>query len=206
MGGIPVPGYAFTYADYNRTIVGYHGTKAEIADRLVAGEAFEHSRNEDEWLGDGIYFWEYAPKQAWWWAKKLKRFEEPAVVGAMIRLGNCFDLLDPMNLRVLRAAYARLKEDLDRKGIPLPANRRQYRDLDCAVFNYFYNEAREAGTAIDSARGVYVPTDGAQRIWRGSWIYDQAHIQICVRNAHNVVAVWHAHPDGRYGKEKKKEA
>lgn len=45
------------YADYHRTVVGYHGTKKDTALRIVQGmEGFEPSRNEDDWLGHGIYF------------------------------------------------------------------------------------------------------------------------------------------------------
>jgi hypothetical protein len=53
------------YLDYNRTVVGYHGTSEEIADALVNGEPFTESSGVSEWLGFGVYFWEYAPKQAW---------------------------------------------------------------------------------------------------------------------------------------------
>lgn len=85
--------------DDHRTIVAFHGTTAEIAGDLVDGQPFRVSSNSDDWLGSGAYFWEYAPKQAWWWASEFKRYPRPAVVGAMIRLGNCFDLLDPTNVR-----------------------------------------------------------------------------------------------------------
>jgi hypothetical protein len=80
------------------------------------------------------YQFEYAPKQAWWWARKFKKFDEPAVVGAMIRLGNCFDLLDPENVEILKGLHAKLKDELQSR-----ANFRQHRRVDCAVFNYFYN-------------------------------------------------------------------
>ena len=49
----------FEYADYHRTIIGYHGTTAETADRLVNGEPFTESENDDDWFGRGIYFWEH---------------------------------------------------------------------------------------------------------------------------------------------------
>src|SRR5205823_6250222 len=93
---------AFEYADYHRTVIGFHGTDEATADRLVAGEPFKDSENDDDWFGKGIYFWEYAPKQAWWWARQFKRYQEPAVIGAIIRLGNCFDLLDPVNVKNLK--------------------------------------------------------------------------------------------------------
>ena len=81
-----------SYYDYNRTIIVYHGTTVDVAARLVAGEPFAASENDDDWFGRGIYFWEYAPKQAWWWATKYKKKNNPAVVGAIIRLGECCGL------------------------------------------------------------------------------------------------------------------
>lgn len=87
------------FDDYHRTIVGYHGTKLSTALDIVARkQSFKRSENRDEWLGHGIYFWEYAPQQAFWWAKrrqKRQNWKEPiAILAAMIRLGFCFDLLD----------------------------------------------------------------------------------------------------------------
>jgi hypothetical protein len=201
-----VPDQTFEYSDYHRTIIDYHGTTSAAVDRLVVGDPFRAGDRDDEWFGKGIYFWEYAPKQAWWWAKKFKKFDQPAVIGALIQLGNCFDLLDPKNLKVLRAVHARLTAKLHEEGLEVPTNERHHRNLDCIVFNFFYREAEEAQTPIDSARAVYVPTASAKRIWRGSWIYDEAHIQVCVRSPKNILAVWHVRPDGRYGKQAAEEA
>ena len=55
---------------------------------------------------------------------------------------------------------------------------------------------------IDTLRCVYVPTEGKKRAWLRSWIYEEAHIQICVRNPKNILAVWHVQADGSYGKER----
>ena len=85
----------FEYADYHRTIIGYHGTTSEAAEKLVDGEPFTDSENDTDWFGRGIYFWEHAPKQAWWWAKRKTqngRNGKPAVIGAVIRLGTCLTL------------------------------------------------------------------------------------------------------------------
>jgi hypothetical protein len=187
------------FADYHRTVIGFHGTTAEIANRLVAGEPFRASDNEDDWLGIGNYFWEWAPQQAWWWSKKFKRYQNPRVVGAIIRLGHCFDLLDPKNVRVLKGIYPKVIDKYNNAGMEAPTNARQYRKLDCAVFNYFYEAADAAKEPVDSVRGVFVPASGKKRIWKGSWIYDDSHIQINVRNTQNILAVWHVRPNGRYG-------
>jgi len=195
-----VTAHTFEYSDYHRTIIGFHGTTTEAADRLVAGEPFAASDQDDEWFGRGIYFWEYAPKQAWWWARDHKRHLQPAVVGALIRLGNCFDLLDPRNVPTLRGFKEELVAALTAVGAKVPKNVRQHRALDCAVFNYVYRLSDETPNPIESARGVYVPTSTAKRIWQGSWISEEAHVQVCVREPKSILAVWHVRPDGSYGK------
>jgi hypothetical protein len=182
-------------------VIGFHGTDAASADRLVAGEDFEASDQDDEWFGKGIYFWEHAFKQAWWWAKVHKKYAVPAVIGAVIRLGNCFDLLDPGNVLVLREFYNKMVEDMKANGITLPQNVQTHRMLDCAIFNYMYSDCEQAGKPLDSARAVYVPTSPLKRICKGSWISEETHIQICVRNPKSILAVWHVREDGRYGKQ-----
>ena len=191
------------YADYHRTVVGYHGTSAEAAERLVAGEPFAESDADDEWFGRGVYFWEHAHRQAWWWAdRRAKRSKrEPAVVGAVLRLGNCFDLLDPPNAVVLLQFHDKLVGDLTAQGLPVPQNARHHKRLDCAVFNYLYRELERAAKPLDTARAVYVPAKAKSRIYPRSWIHAEAHVQICVRNPRSVLAVWHVRRDGRYGRQ-----
>jgi len=195
-----VADHVFDYSDYHRTVIGFHGTTTELADGLVAGKPFADSNKDDEWFGKGVYFWEYAPKQAWWWAKTHKNYPEPAVVGAVIRLGNCFDLLDPVNVAALKKLKDEMVKDFGLAGLAVPKNVRQKR-LDCAVFNYVYGKAEGTGNPIDSARAVYVPQTSSTRAWEGSWIHETAHIQICVRNQDSILAVWHVREDGRYGKD-----
>src|SRR6266516_1241891 len=76
-----------------RTVVGYHGCSRETAERILAGERFIPSRRSYDWLGEGIYFWEYGPYRAYEWAEGKHR-ENAAVLGATIRLGRCVNLLD----------------------------------------------------------------------------------------------------------------
>jgi hypothetical protein len=73
--------------------------------------------------------------------------------------------------------------------VPLPKNTRKYRKLDRAVFEYIYKvvEDSEPNSRVDTARGVYVPTDHARRIWEGIWISRDTHIQVCVRNPASIL-------------------
>ncbi|MDB5323635.1 MAG: hypothetical protein JWN40_5266 [Phycisphaerales bacterium] len=188
-----------SFLQYDRTVIAYHGTTRELANRLVNGDVFEASDTEDEWLGTGIYFWEHAPKQAWHWATQTRKYPNPAVVGAVLRLGNCFDMCDPGNIVLLHAFRDDLVAGLKDAGQPIPKNYRRFMKLDCAVFNRVYNASTDGGHPIDSFRAVYVPTDKQKRIWKGSWIYAETHVQISIRNASKILAVWHVRKDGRYG-------
>lgn len=177
------------FDDYHRTIVGYHGTRLSVAlDIVNRRRKFKFSRNRDDWLGHGIYFWEYAPQQAYSWAERRSRrqnWNEPiAILGSMIRLGFCFDLLDPYNVKYLKEVFGAYHEVETISGRTVPENANHHKYLDCAVFQYAYAaiENSEFGTSVDSARAVYVPTGNERRVWKRSWISDQAHIQICVRN------------------------
>lgn len=62
------------FEDYHRTVIGYHGTRRSLALRVVQGlEPLDFSRNPGDWLGHGVYFWEYAPQQVWLWAEAVRR-------------------------------------------------------------------------------------------------------------------------------------
>ncbi len=175
------------FADYHRTVIGFHGTTRKTAERIVLRGSFTPSRNNDDWLGNGVYFWEYAPQQAAQWAKQ--RYSEKtriAVVAAMIRLGNCFDLLDPRNVEPLIEA----KKALIKTVKPLPQNHNSNKYLDCAVFETLYQLQESAEEPIDTARAVYVPTEAHKRIWKRSWIYKETHVQLCVRNSRNILGTW----------------
>lgn len=189
--------------DYNRTVIGYHGTRTRTAKQLIAGGPFSASTNDDDWLGHGVYFWEYGPQQAWWWAER-RYGPDAAVVGAMIRLGTCLDLLDPSNTHLLRTAHGELEMILQAAGQSLPNNANTHKYRDCAVFNYLYKKMVKAGFAFESSRAVFVPmrvNKGFVRLWERSGVIEGAHIQLCVRETSNILAVWSVKRDGRYGEE-----
>lgn len=188
--------------DYDRTVVAFHGTRKSTAAKLVDGEPFGASTNDDDWLGHGIYLWEYAPQRAWEWARQ--RYDDSAaVVGALVRLGRCIDLLDPSNAQLLRVAHADLTEALEQDGLKLPRNVLSNKYLDCAVFNWLYASLAERGFEVESCRAVFVPLEkgGLPRLWPHSGIFAGAHIQLCLREPKNILAVWSVRKDGRYGKD-----
>lgn len=176
------------FADYHRIIVGYHGTSRKRADEIVRTQSFTPSRNDHDWLGHGVYFWEYAPRQAYWWAYRRHK-GDAAVVASMLRLGQCLDLLDPENARDLQRFHDVLDSSYRAQGRELPRNHNTRKFRDCAVLETYYKSVQAKGASpVQTSRGVNVPTPGSAgmdgggtRLWERSWLTLEAHIQICVR-------------------------
>src|SRR5947208_1345836 len=113
---------------FARIVVGYHGCTERFARSLLFGALPLHewraSANEWDWLGHGIYFWEHSPERALRWAteKVRKRRDKPAVIGALLQLGRCFDLLNEALTDLLAESYQALVQDFARAGLTLPKN------------------------------------------------------------------------------------
>ncbi len=185
------------FADYHRTVVGYHGVRRSVALEIVQGaQDSNRSENPDDWLGHGVYFWEYAPKQAWAWADQRRLShgwdEEVAVLASMIRLANCFDLLDPDHLRELSAIRQQYERTENAMGRAPKQNYNKSKHLDCAVFQFAYAVFEAEGSPIDTCRAVFGPSH--ERMWNRSGVYKNAHIQLCVRNPACILGTWLVRP------------
>jgi len=182
--------------EYDRIVVGYHGTRQETAKKIVNLESrFQPSRNNDDWLGNGIYFWEHAPQQAWKWARKrYATSTKIAVLGSMIRLGTCFDLLDPENGTALKILHDLMKREIKKAGESVPQNANARKYLDCKTLEYAYAAFESGGKPVQSCRGVYVPTGSKGRLWNRSWLSKDAHIQLCIRDSSCILGTWLVNP------------
>lgn len=128
-----------------------------------------HSRNSYDWLGHGVYFWENSHERARQYAeqashRKNSKIKKPFVIGAIIDLGNCLDLLDKRWLDFLRVAYDDMVLTLELEGKKsLPTNSTfgikdfdfKKRELDCAVIRHAVVLAKKAGTNFDSVRAAF---------------------------------------------------
>jgi len=90
-------------------VLGYHGCSLNLAQRVVAGKDILHaSHNDYDWLGDGIYFWEHNASRAFEFAtesairkrRSMRSAPKIAVVGAVIDLGFCLNLLDSRFIQI----------------------------------------------------------------------------------------------------------
>jgi hypothetical protein len=132
-------------------VLGYHGCDQSIAEQVVAGQqSLRPSENDYDWLGNGIYFWEHNPGRAFEFAgerrdrphNNLQKIADPAVIGAIIDLGDCLNLLDSQSIDSVRQAHVDLVKMSIEAGVPLPENSVGHdllvRRLDCAVINFLH--------------------------------------------------------------------
>ena len=196
-------------------VVGFHGCDGAIFEKVIKqGEHLSNSENDYDWLGHGKYFWEGSYERALEWAKKSPKVENPAVVGAFIKLGNCIDLLDTAHLQKVRSAYEILKSECEELGHNLPQNSSHIdgisliRELDCKVMlrlQQFNNEliAKELKIGlddihkginkrkiqnhpqfIDSVRGMFPE---GEELYEGAGFRAKNHIQLCIINPNSIM-------------------
>lgn len=178
---------------FARIVVGYHGCERKLADGLLTGKLpiaeWNKSDNAYDWLGEGIYFWEHSPTRALRWATERFR-RRAAVIGAVIQLGNCFDLLDEEITGLLADTYPKFAASFRLAGKELPVNRgtrQKLRELDCAVMNDCVRRMGGRRIAFDTVRGAFLE---GQPIFPGTTISAETHIQIAVRNVNCVLGVF----------------
>lgn len=180
---------------YDRTVIAYHGCDASVARALLDGGSFKPSQNDYDWLGEGIYFWEYGYDRALRFAKeqhKRGKVGNPAVVGAILQLGNCFDLMDTKFTDELAVAFREFERLYEQMNWPLPQNRgrtpdKKLRRLDCAVLNFVLKSFEEKGRAFDSVRCAFVE---GHPVFAGSGIHRETHVQIAIRNPACILGVF----------------
>ncbi|HET6251892.1 MAG TPA: hypothetical protein VFE47_29675 [Tepidisphaeraceae bacterium] len=186
-----------SYSRLPSFVLGFHGCDRTLANRVVSHrEHLKSSENEYDWLGHGIYFWENSPARAMIWAEaQAARIRakggifESAVIGAIIDLGKCLDLLNTASIDLVEQAYRLLKQVRDREGVPLPSNENLpgsagylLRKLDCAVISFLHGTS-ENSDPFDSVRAAFVE---GEPIYHNAGFRRHNHIQICVRNNANI--------------------
>ncbi len=181
-------------------VLAYHGCDGAVADRLIAGADFRLSRNDYDWLGHGIYFWETNPRRGLEYARELalskrgSHIKAPAVVGAVVELGLCLDLTTSAGLEQVKRAHEALARSVAKAGLPLPSNSKDFlrRNLDCAVIEQLHAiRARAGDPPIDSVKGAFIE---GKPIYEGAGFFDRTHIQICIRNPDRIKGVFRVLP------------
>ena len=187
------------YSTLPHFVLGFHGCDRSVAEAVLSGEHHHlpQSTNDYDWLGHGIYFWEQNPARALEYANELKNnprrtskgkkpITEPAVVGAIIDLGKCLNLVEAKSIEIVKATYQRL-EDISKAGeVPLPVNIKDpgsgellRRNLDCAVIQATHHFMKLQDKECHSVRGIFVE---GMPLYPNAGFHEKNHAQICVCN------------------------
>lgn len=172
-------------------VLGFHGTDEGTAKRVLTSRtaSLRPSNNDYDWLGDGAYFWENDPERALSYVREKMRREEderrPAVIGAIIDLALCMNLVDRPALLELQAAHDDLKEDSEILGFPMPENQGPTDDLlrrflDKAVFDHMHLLRKQEQLA--PYQTVRSPFLEGKPLYENTFFKLKTHIQIAVRD------------------------
>lgn len=187
-------------------VLGYHGCDRSVADAVIAGKSdLLQSERGYDWLGPGAYFWEFDPQRAFEWAEvkvARKQYDAPGVIGAVIDLRNCLDLVARENLELVLGAFESFAELRQTAGVPMPKNEPAPSDptgepllryLDCAVIQHLHQiieeDGKESGIEpYDTVRGMF---DEGEPLYPTSGFRLRNHVQIAVRNMDCILGLFH---------------
>jgi hypothetical protein len=110
---------------------------------------------------------------------------KPAVIGAIIQLGYCLDLLDYQNLQLLKIGYQILLDSTEDSAFPQNKTIGNLgdlllRDLDCAVIEAVHAVRQQSGQQpFDAVRSVFYE---GNELYPNAGFREKDHVQVCVRN------------------------
>ena len=183
------------YEDITSYVIGFHGCDKSAAEKLLKNNtpSFEPSNNAYDWLGSGMYFWENDIIRAEEFiSEKQKRepglIRNPAVVGAVIGLGRCLNLIERRYTGLVQEAYKDYKKFIEKKNMAMPSNGSGFkndgdlvlRKLDRAVIEYLHESVAKNGLkSFDTVRCIFPE---GEELYKGAGFHKKTHIQIAVRN------------------------
>lgn len=152
----------------------FHGTSWVIAEEIIKDGKFQQSTGDDQYLGDGVYFFESSEWHAKDWDRRRFIGREIGVFCASINLGHCLDLNNRDHLSFIKTIAIKLAK---MRGKPV---------TDAGVINYIASFPSK--NMVDTVRASYYAFHyrGGERIFPGSHFYDYSQLMICVRNPNNI--------------------
>lgn len=180
------------YTSHPSFVLGFHGCDESVGEAILCGEKqhLKASNNDYDWLGHGVYFWESNPQRALEFAQECASggkgsqgdIKTPFVLGAIIDLKCCLNLLDSLSLQKLKETHSLLSEAFNTMGKSLPSNgeNKLQRKLDCSVIELLHIiQHKTIKPSFDTVRGMF--TEG-EELYPGAGFRTKDHTQICVRN------------------------
>jgi hypothetical protein len=168
---------------------GYHGTSVENAESIFSN-GFRVSRNDYDWLGRGIYFWQDAPERALSWAEH--QHQHPAVICAeiIINTDSTIDLFDshPDNVYIiaLKRSYETFRDRLSTTDFA--KQRGALHGVDRLIVDYVADKLipHLQGKHVQVVRSIFTEGEPIFPLFgknEKSAFHDKSHVQIAVRDS-----------------------
>ena len=152
----------------------YHGTKIELAKEIIHSKKFIRSTEEQEWLGDGVYFFQDDKRQAEDFCYKARKYENWSVIEVDISAEKLLDLIDTETFELFEEFAKQLKNKYKtcKDGQPRKL-------MNAVIINTLYKL-----NAFDLVRAVF-PIPKRECAPRTN--ISPMQIQICVRNMNCII-------------------
>jgi hypothetical protein len=133
---------------------------------------------------------------------RIGYYKEAYVIGAVIDLRHCLDLIVTEDRELLLLAYSSFINSQNEADLPIPENKnpsgleghdKVLRFLDCAVIRHLHNmiEQKSKDEQYDTVRGMF--TEGGE-LYTGSGFQNRSHVQIAVRNSECILGLFTPKP------------
>jgi hypothetical protein len=120
--------------------------------------------------------------------QKTGKIKTPAVLGAIIDLGNCLNLIDAEHLDLVKAAYQAYLEfcrNSDLKPAQNQGKDMALRKLDKAVFETLHHlREQKSEESFDTVRAFFVE---GEPLYENAGLRALDHVQICVRDPGKII-------------------
>lgn len=152
-------------------LIGYHGTSKNSCCQILTTGVFHKSTGPDQWLGDGVYFFQDDKHQAYMFYKYKngmppENHENICVISAHIQSP------DEEVIDLTTDAGRLLVDQFERR---LAEKHPEYTINDTVLLNMLYQDIR-----YNLVRAIYLVPKGDKR--KGDHRYEIAQTQICVKN------------------------
>lgn len=128
--------FSLIYESQNTyTETGYHATLAKYKESIEK-EGFEPSNNDDDWLGEGVYFWDNI-ENAQWWKRKRKTIPHCIFVcNLSCNLSNYLNLDNEYEMDKLDAFSKNYINEMSKNGVKKPhfKNSNQIKKFFCDIY------------------------------------------------------------------------
>lgn len=153
--------------------LGFHGTKQDLGKIILTTRQFKFSRDDEEWLGPGIYFFEDDIKQAENFCAKARKYNTWMIIKSDIEADIIIDLIKKDDFDEFEKIAHKIKDRCKKRKDGKPRTL-----MNNVILNVMY-EAKP----YDLVRAVFpVPkTNCADRT-----NVSPHQIQLCIRN-HNCI-------------------